>query len=398
MVRNGFPLVCGTTALKSRAFTAARRRAGRPFFARGGAVALLLGWAATVNADPLARRFFDFAPASRSNPVVAAIDETVRIPLSELRAYQAAEHLATQGRELSLTEKKALLDLLITEYVLVDGAYRAGVPETADFIRRMETTRTMLLADFLAMRAPKRADEPGATAEDMARIADTVFNAAALHISNEAHAALKRAAFDIERVTVAARLGPIVDSAEALGAKLRGIISEVPATVLVQFAGRRLLLRDVARYYVGLASPRPAVAAPEELLAFLKPLVLPELLAAEAVRRGIPHDPEFQQKCAQNRNALLRFHVQGELERQANAVLRSEQIDQELRLWYERHKGDYAPVDGEHRGRVPPFAEARSRVLADYSVALLERLKAERAAALRKERRITIDLEALSKL
>src|SRR6185369_11804282 len=89
------------------------------------------------------RRFFDFTPIAADNPVVATIDDTIKIPLSELRAYRTGERL--QAKTDTLAEKRALLEDMLNEYLFVDEAYRTGVVESPRFSKQMEATRTMIL-------------------------------------------------------------------------------------------------------------------------------------------------------------------------------------------------------------------------------------------------------------
>jgi hypothetical protein len=117
-------------------------------------------------------------------------------------------------------------------------------------------------------------------------------------------------------------------------------------------------------------------------------------MAKEAAKEGMEADPFFRTKLIQNRNALLRFHMQGAIDRQANDAMKAPDFPAQLRAWYDGHAADYrrAPEKG---GGVAPFDEVKSRVEADYSVVLVERLKAEQIAALRKQRRIEMDDAAL---
>src|SRR6478735_5181625 len=90
------------------------------------------------------RRLFDFTPVSPENPIVAVIDD-IEIPLSELRAYRDAERRQAVTDAASLPQRRAVLDDLINEYLHVDAAYRAGVPDSPGFARQMVATRTMIL-------------------------------------------------------------------------------------------------------------------------------------------------------------------------------------------------------------------------------------------------------------
>lgn len=155
-------------------------------------------------------------------------------------------------------------------------------------------------------------------------------------------------------------------------------------------------VRQLLAIYAGLPEPRPHLETEPGLLDMLKRLIAPELMALEAVRQGIGDDPAFRQKLLQNRNALLRFHMHGLIDREANALMKTPEWETQLRAWFEAHRADYA-MPGEER-RLATYAEARPRVEGDCSVALRERLLAERAQALRRTRSVRIDEAVLQTL
>jgi hypothetical protein len=111
-----------------------------------------LAFANRAQADE-SRRFFDFTPATPNNPVVATIDGTIEIPLSELRGYRDAERLHAITDPASLAQKRAVLDDLLGEYLLVDEAHRSGVVQSPAFTKQMEATRTLILTDLISTRA-----------------------------------------------------------------------------------------------------------------------------------------------------------------------------------------------------------------------------------------------------
>jgi hypothetical protein len=332
------------------------------------------------------RRLFDFTPVSAANPVVATIRGTIEIPLSELRGYREAERPQAVIDPSSLAQRRAILDELINEYLHVDAAYRAGVPASPGFIRQMEATRTMILTDFMAARAAEKAPalaEEGAAA--MA-LAEKLFEAASIEVSNEACATLRRAAQAVDTVPSGAGSEP----------QLRAIVDTAPEAVLVRYGEKSISVHQVLIIYAGLpAEKRPPVATQDGIIALIKPLILPELMALEAGRRGIETEPAFQQKLAQNRNALLRFHAHGQVERQAVALLAAPDAEAQLRAWYDAHRGDYALVDATGQKRLASFAEAQPRVEGDYSVAVRDRLLAEQAQTLRREHAVWIDEKVL---
>jgi hypothetical protein len=360
---------------------------------------LLLLFSSAASSDD-SRRFFDFTPVAPDNPVVATIDD-IRIPLSELRGYRDAERLNTITDPSDLSQKRAVLDGLINEYLYVDEAHRTGVVQSPEFLRQMEATRTMILTDFMSTRA---ADEYAGKFPTLTNggagleMAERLFEAASIAVSNEAYAILKRAAQAVDATIVASKRGPVVDSPQTLTAKLHAIVNETPDAVLVEYEHKTISLRHILALYAGLPEPRPAIETPDGLTQIIKPLILPELMAIEAMKRGIAEDTEFKNKVIQNRNALLRFHAHGLIERESSELMQSPTIESTLRAWYEAHKTEYGVLDDAGRNKIPSYEEARSRVEGDYSVALRDSLLAEKAQALRKNRSITIDDDVLRNL
>ncbi len=352
---------------------------------------------ATARADE-SRRFFDFTPISADNPVVATIDGTLAIPLSELRAYRHGERL--QAKTDTLAQKRALLDDLVNEYLYVDEAYRAGVVTSPRFAKQMETTRTLILTDFMSTRALQEKNKTSPTPNDAAAaLANRLFDTATIDISNEAYGVIKRAAKTIDVTSAASKRGPIVDPPEAAAEKLYAIVNAAPEAVAVSYAGKTISIHELLSIYAGLPTPRPPVETQEGFVAMIKPLITPELMALEAIRRGIAEEPEFQNKVIQNRNALLRFHVHGAIETQANEVLRGPALEAQLAAWYRDHAAAFVTpaIDGG-AGKIPPLSDVKDRALADFSVDLCDRLLAEKAHELRKLRPVAINEAALQSL
>jgi hypothetical protein len=365
----------------------------RPPALASAAVCCLLSFAR----GDVSHRLFDFTPISAANPVVATIDGTLQIPLSELRAYRTTERL--QARTDDLPRQRALLDDLINEYLFVDEAYRTGLVQSPKFSTQMAATRTMILTDFLSTQATNEHPPGSVAARDAAAtLADRLFDAAPIDISNEAYALIKRAAQKIDTTSAASQRGPVADPPDVTAAKLSAIITATPEAVAVRFADKSLSLHEILSIYAGLPAPRPAVQTPEGFVALIKPLITPELMAGEAVRRGIASESDFQNKLVQNRNALLRFQAQAAIEAEANAILRSPELEAKLQAWYRTHAGTYAVTEPGGGRTVPALAEARDRALADFSVELCDHFRAEKARALRQARVITIDEAVLRTL
>lgn len=361
--------------------------------------ALVLMLVAPAQGDE-SRRLFDFEPVSATNPVVATIDNAIEIPLSELRAYREAERINVPLDHANITGKRALLEELINEYLSVDDAYRNGVTQAPGFLKRMDATRTMILTDFLANQVLREKGEPSAGAEDpVAKLGEQLFDAAVIEISNESYAIVQQAAKEIDAVSAtAARPGPISPSPQPTAEKLRMIVHQTPESVLVRYEGKSIFIHQLLAIYAGLPPPRPELGTHDGLLGMIKPFVIPELMALEAVKRGIDREPAFQEKLIQNRNALLRFHMQGVVDRQANELMNQPDVESHLHAWYESHKTDYSGATPETEGPLPPYLEIRPRVEADYSVSLRDNLLAERTRLLRKTRSVQIDEKALGML
>lgn len=356
-------------------------------FARRAIVASVLALAAQADDS---RRIFDFAPVSATNPVVATIGDALEIPLSELRGFHAAEKLGAITDPASLAQKRAVLDALVDEYLLVDQAYRTGVIESPGFTRQMEVTRTMVLTDFMAMRAAAGGVVTTPAQPDAGvALAEKLFETAKIEVSNESYELVKRSARAIDATT-----GPRQETM----ARLHAIVAETPEAVLVRYEDRAIGVRQIVALYAGLPlEKRPAVQTEAGLTDLIKPLILPDLMAREAIKQGIAIEPAFKQKLVQNQNALLRFHAQGMIERRANELLNAPDLEARLREWYESHRSLYNVFEGD-RPRPATFAEARARAEGDYSVAVRDRLLAEEAEALRKIRTVRVDEKVLAAL
>jgi len=344
------------------------------------------------------RRLFDFAPVSATNPVVATIDNAIEIPLSELRAYREAECISVPLDRANITGKRALLEELINEYLSVDDAYRNGVTQAPGFLKRMDATRTMILTDFLASQVLREKGEPSAGADDpVAKLGEQLFDAAVIEISNESYVVVQQAAKEIDAISASgAQPGPVSSSPQQTAEKLRMIVHQTPESVLVRYEGKSISIHQLLAIYAGLPPPRPELGTHDGLLSMIKPFVIPELMALEAVKRGIDREPTFQEKLIQNRNALLRFQMQGEVDRQANELMNRPDVESQIHSWYDNHRTAYRGAASESGNHIPTYAEVRSQVEADYSVALRDHLLAERSKTLRKTRIVKINDKALS--
>ncbi|WP_438480250.1 hypothetical protein [Oleiharenicola lentus] len=359
---------------------------------------LALIFVASAQADE-SRRLFDFTPVSANNPVVATINETIKIPLSELRAYRDAERLNTITDPASLPQKRAVMDDLISEYLYVDEAFRTGVDRSPGFVNQMKATHTMVLTDFIASRVESEKStehpEPG---DATLALAHQLFEAADIRISNEAYALLKKSAAALDQSRAAANLGPVIPTTAAANAQLHAIINDTPEAVLARYEDKSISVRQILAIYAGLPDSRPNLHMTEGLLEMLKPLIVPELMAIEAARKGLADDPVFKNKLMQNRNALLRFSMQDLIDHEVNAAMRAPNHDAEMRAWHAKHRANYGPPRETPGQPAPAYEEIRAVVEGDYSVMLREKFLAEKARALRKTRTIEVDDAVLAKL
>jgi hypothetical protein len=360
---------------------------------------LVISLASGLRGDE-SRRLFDFTPVSDANPVVASIDGgRIEITLGELRGYREAERLNAITDPASLAQKRAVLEDLLKEYLFVDEAYRTGVPESPGFVRQMEATRTMVLSDFMSMRAQQAAPPAADGTDAAAALAERLFEATDIVVSNEAYEVFKLGARRVAEAGAALRPGlPPAQRAE-IEENMRRVVTGTPEAMLVRYADRTISLRQVLAIYAGLpVEKRPPVQTPEGFIDMIKPLILPELMVIEAVKRGIEAEPAFRQKLIQNRNALLRFHAHGMVERRANELLQAPDLETRLRAYHKLYQPFYVVGDRAGGQRPATYEESRAQVEGDYSVALRDRLLAEQAGVLRKTRAVTINENVLAAL
>jgi hypothetical protein len=346
---------------------------------------LTVGKPSNLGATTFERRLFDFSPVSATNPVVARID-TIEIPMSEYRAYIAAEKQIIIRTNSTFTERKAILDDLIGEYLLVNDAYRDGIDQHSDFIRKMDYTRTILLSEFLTAQ---EVDAKAKTAEEynhlLGDLQNRVFEAAEIIVSNEAFDKLKKAAREINASD------PTATDRKAAMAKIRAIMENTDDSVLARYNTEKVTVKEVLAIYANLHAPRPQLETNQDLIDILKPLVMPSLLAAEARKRGIGNLADFKNKVEQNRNALLRIYEHGVLQQQASDGMKAPDLSDRLQSWYKQNEDRYA-MDGPSGSKTtPPYSEVRERVEGDYSVDLWEHAEADKIRSLRKSYRVEIN-------
>ena len=351
------------------------------------------------------RRLFDFTPVSKDNPVLARIGDSVKIPVSEYLAYQKAEHLSTAHDKLSSAQKKEMLNDLIGEYLLVDEAYRIGADKRPGITSRMKYTRTFLLSDFLVVQ---EVGKKAATAEEynklLQNLQNRLFEAATIDVSIEAYDKLKNLAKEINALSgktpSSAPSESVSPTSPSPSAKIGEMIEKMPDSVLARYNGTPVMVNQLAAIYSTLQLPRPRLETNEDLIVLIKPLIIPELMAAEAVKQGIEKLPDFQNKITQNQNALLRIYMHGLIKAQTNKELEvsSSDLEKKMRAWYRQNAEDYAVQTTGGAKKIPSYDEIHKRVEGDYSVDLWNRIQAEKIDGLRKARHIEINKTVLGRL
>lgn len=331
-----------------------------------------LARAAAAMPDDVPDRLFDFAPVGPGNPWVARLDGTEEIPVSELRAYAAAQRGGADPAALAPDARRALIADLVDEYLLVRAARAAGADTSPAFAGRMAHTRRMLLAELLVGR------EVGAVArtpEDYAarlqRLRDAVFDACPIEVSNEAHARLV-AALEPAGRALAARDG------RAFAAET----ARLGSLVLARYPGGVVEARKLLVFALAVPeSERPDAAQPAGLTQLLKELLLPELLADAARARGIEATREFRAKVIENENSLRRLFARDELlqeTRRRSAV----PAEAEVAAWFQAQRAHY--------GAGVELAAVRARVESDLVEERCAQARAALLATLRRAHRIEI--------
>lgn len=352
-------------------------------------LALLLGLSAGV-AAPLPLRLFDFTPPSAENPVLARIDDSLEIPASELRAFVAAERSSRQLEQLSPTERHQALRDLADEYLLVIEAKRRGAEQTGPFRLRMDYTRRMLLSEFLV------GDEVGAratTADDYARrlasLRREIFDSCPIAVSNESHALFAQLAAE----TAAALARSAAPEAE------KRLFAEATAraghATLARYGSNAVPVRKALVFYLYLPpGDRPEVGTPAGLTKLLEELLLPDLLADEAQRRGLEQRDDFRAKVAENESALLRMFMQDQLRRELLALPAPSEA--ELARWYLLRRDRYARAAASPLVGLDGFDGQRERVQSDFLEERAAELRAKRLRKLRVQHRMTFEPPTLA--
>ena len=339
------------------------------------------------------QRIFDFNSVSpEGNPCIARIDDSIEIPASELRGFIAAEQAKLDLKMLNDDARGQLINELIDEYLLIAEARRLGADRTELFQRRMDHTRKMLLAEFLV------GEQVGArakTAADYQRLLtglrDELFAACPIEVSNEVHVQLAKAAADL---TGSFSKEPTRVDLENGSRQWEAVADSLNSATLARYNGNQLGARKVLVFYLCLPTDaRPDIATQDGLAALLKELLMPDLMAEEAMRRGLEQRDSFQFKVVENENSLLRMFMRDRLQRRVEPLKETE-TEERLTRWYRDHRRNYssetAPAKAED-----PYQGQRDRVSSDWLEDRLRSARGEVVSALRKLHTVTIDRDAL---
>jgi len=369
----------------------------------------------SAQATNCTRRIFDFTPISTTNPIVARIDGSIEIPVSEYRTYQKAEHESTVKEKLNLAQKKEILNDLIDEYLIVGEACRIGADKRPGFTSRMEFTHMMLLSDFLVAQ---EVTTKAKTAEEYNNLLDKLqnrlFDAATINVSIGDYDKLKQAAKEInETDQPSPRSNSGADAqkpASSAKAKIRKIMEDMPDSVLARYSdatmtnnvsatnGTVITVKEVLAVYSNLHAPRPPLETDDDLVKMIKPFIMPPLMADEAIKQGIEALPAFQNKVIENRNALLRIYMHGVIAAQANKELNAPGLDKRIKSWYQQNAAQYAVQAPDGVKTMPTYEKIQKRVEGDYSVDLRDQIQARKVRALRKAQTVEIDEAILNGL
>jgi hypothetical protein len=335
-------------------------------------------------------RIYDFTPPGAANPVVAAVDGGwIQIPLSEFHGHLSAELGDDTRRALTLDGKRRQLERLVDEHLILRDAYRQQADRTERAAVMLQQTRKMLLGELLLAREvdarATRADE-----QDRLRrqLLDRAFERARIDVSNEAYAALQEAVNDLAPRATA-------EEPAGLAASLPQALRDRP---LAAFEDTRVTVGDAVGVYFSLpARVRPTLDSRAGLEALLEQLLEYELLAAEAVARGIDRTRPYLEKVERNRNAIVRMWWRDRLARRARERMAAPENESRIRAWYAAQAATHAERGADGIDRILPFAGNEERIRSDYFDALCEELRAEEAQALRRGHHVVIDEAVLAR-
>jgi hypothetical protein len=327
-------------------------------------------------------RLYDLAPASEQNLVVARVAACgIEIPISELRGYILS--LPHEGRRpaSTLAEKNDHLQQLLDDHFLLWDGYQKKADQTPELVRLLKNTETMLLGSALLQQ---EVIEKAKTGEDYQRLTqeleDRVFERADVAVSNEAYAELKAAAKP-------------ASGAESAAPDFRTMPPDVRNRPLAKCPAGIITIGDVVAATMRMpAERRPDLAQRPGVIAVIKKVLAPVLIADEARARGLGKSPMVVEKMQMNRNALTRMYALDRITDQAVARLKEPGAKERLQQWFQRHLKDrYARKNAEGKDEVIDLEKEHEAVENDYFDFLRDEVRAEKIRALREGKAIEID-------
>ncbi len=329
------------------------------------------------------RRLYDFTPVGPDNPVLARVpDKGIEIPASEFRAYVAGEvGDAATRTALSLAERRHYLEGLLDEHFLLSHGYEQKADQTEGVAGMLKTTKAMLLEEAITDQELKAQAKTSLGREEiLKRFRDRLFSQIDIAVSNEAYAKLREEARRLDSTTSAlALLGrPGTDHpAPQISADVR----DLP---LARCKLGVITVGDFLQAYTRLPlTERPNLDHHEGVITVLKQMLESNLMVAEARARGLEKLPMVREKLQLNRNVLTRLYALDQLTARAVARMKSPDIDDRLKDWYQANlKKLYTVHDNDGKEQVLPFAANRERIADDYFQDLQERIRTEQIRSL----------------
>ena len=327
-------------------------------------------------------RLHDFSPVSEDNPVLARVDgASIEIPISEFRAYLKAEVSEEERKTLDAAGKRKHLDRLIDDLLFLRDAYRRHVDTRENMVRSLESTRRLLLVEFLTREeVGDKAKSADHYAVLQSALEDRLFDKAEVNVSNEGYADLKEA---------------IVQHGSG---KPEDLPTDIAAHSLAQCGEMKISVGDAFALYVGMPpGKRPNVATQEGVSKLLKQLLTDGLKLAEARARGIDKSRAYRETVAANRASLTRMWLQDRITAKAAERMKAPEAEVRLRKWYDDNlKTRYTYKDDKGVQKVMRFETEKPSIRNDYFDTVRDEVRAERAAQLREGVHIEIDERILS--
>jgi hypothetical protein len=344
------------------------------------------------------RRLYDFTPVGPDNPVLARVPDCgIEIPASEFRAYVAGQvgDAATRAA-LPLAERRHYLESLLDEHFLLAGGYEQKADQTEGVAGMLKTTEAILLEEAITDQELKAQAKTSLDREEiLKRFRDRLFGQTDIVVSNEAYAKLREEAGRLDSTTSAlALLGK--PGTDAPAPQISDSVRDLP---LARCKLGVITSGDFLQAYTRLPLPeRPNLGRHEGVIAVLKQMLASNLMVAEARARGLEKSPMVREKLQLNRNVLTRLYALDQLTARAVARMKSPNIDDQLKIWYQANlKKLYTVHDNDGKEQVLPFADNRERIADDYFQDLQERIRTEQIRAWRQDHKIERDEAALAK-